>query len=133
MNIRRRKAIQAVEDDEVLTQYGNKNRPIGGRAFKNRPPFPDQINELSLLSGKQTVAAAAALISTTRDTPSPGSGVRYTTGARLKRAGFFARHTGNNRNPLHVSVMCMDENHNWTDDDGEKFDACFDEPVWGEG
>jgi hypothetical protein len=133
MNIRRRKAIKAVEDDELLTQYGNKSRPIDGRAFKNRPPFPDEVNELSLLSGQHSVTAAAALIRTARSSPSPGSGVRYTSGARLKRAGFHARHTGNNRNPLHVSVMCLDETHVWTDDDSEKFDACFDEPVWGEG
>jgi hypothetical protein len=93
MSRRRRKAIQVVEADLVLTQFGNKERPIGGRAFKNRPPFPEQVNELSLLSGEQSV----------------------------------------NVNPLHVSVLCMDETHVWTDDDSEKFDSCFDEPVWGEG
>jgi hypothetical protein len=123
----------AVAEDEGLTQYGNRARPINGRAFKNRPPFPDEVNALSLIRGHLSIADAAVAVRTSRNTPSPGSGVRYTTGGRLKLAGFSARHTGNNRNPLHVSVTCVDESHTWTDDDSDRFDGCFDEPVWEEG
>lgn len=126
-----RKAV--VGDSESLTQYGNKNRPIDGRPFKNRPPYPDEVNALSLTLGRLTVAEAARSVRTSRSTASPGSGVRYTTGERLRLAGFPARHTGNNRNPLHVSVTCVDESHVWTEDDGNRFDACFDEPVWEGG
>jgi hypothetical protein len=134
----RRKADKApksepVSDDEWLTQYGNRIRPIGGRAFKNRPPYPDQVNALSLTLGRLSVAEATEAIRTSTNRPSPGSGVRYTTGGKLRLEGFSARHTGNNRNPRHVSVTCLDESREWTDDDSDRFDACFDDPVWHEG
>src|SRR5260370_22884636 len=126
----RRKAIKG---DRWLTQYGNRNRPIGGRPFKNHPPDPETANALSLILGHLSVAEAAARLRPSRRPPSSGSVVRYTTAAQFIRAGFSARHTGNNQNPLHVSVMCMDESHEWTDDDSARFDSCFSEPVWEEG
>lgn len=122
-----------IADDEWLTQYGNKNRPIRGRPFKNRPPVPEECNALSLLRGRYSVSEATALIRTSRNTPSPGSGVRYTTAARLRQDGFPVRPTGNNKNPHHVSVTCTDEKHIWTEDDSVRFDACFDGPTWEEG
>jgi hypothetical protein len=128
-----RRRAKRVQGEQWLTQYGNRRRPIDGRAFKNRPPEPGVVNALSLNLGRQSVREAAAAVQTGRVGPSQGSGVRYTTAARLEQAGFVARHTGNNRNPLHVSVTCLDENRTWTDDDSERFDACFEEPAWGEG
>lgn len=134
MKIRRmaERATQSepVSDDEWLTQYGNRVRPVRGRAFKNRPPVPEEVNALSLTLGRLTVAEAAAAVRTSSNRPSPGSGVRYTTAGRLQRKGFSARHTGNKRNPRHVSVTCVDESREWTDDDRVRFDACFDDPVW---
>jgi len=128
-----RRREKPIADDERLTQYGNKNSPIAGRSFKNRPPVPTQVNALSLLRGEHSVAEAAALIQTSRSSPSPGSGVRYTTAARLRQDGFPVRPTGNNKNPYHVSVTCVDEKHMWTEDDSVRFDACFGEPTWEEG
>jgi len=73
----RRKADRApksepVSDDEWLTQYGNRIRPIGGRAFKNRPPYPDQVNALSLTLGRLSVAEATEAIRTSTNRPSAG-------------------------------------------------------------
>ena len=132
MNFRLRRP-RVIEGDEWLTQYGNRRNPIGGRPFKNRPPEPERINALSLIRGRLTVEEATPLVRTSRSRPSPGSGVRYTTAARLKQEGFVARHTGNRNNPHHVSVTCLDETHVWTDDDGKRFDSCFEQPTWGEG
>ncbi len=105
-----------IKDDESLTQYGDKDRPIGGRPFKNRPPAPDEVNALSLLRGKLSVTEAAALIRPSRRLPSPSANVRYTTAGRLRQADFAVRPTGNNQNPLHVSAICIDESHEWTDE-----------------
>jgi hypothetical protein len=129
-----RRARAAIEDDERLTQYGNRVNPICGRPFKNRPPYPDECNALSLIRGERTIAEAVSLIRTSRsDTVPPGAGVRYTIAARLKDAGFALRANGNNRNPHHVSVICMDEKRIWTEDDSMQFDACFEEPLWEGG
>jgi hypothetical protein len=128
-----RRPGRTISDDEWLTQYGNKRNPIGGRPFKNRPPYPDDCNALSLIRGQRSVAAAASLVRTSRNTVSRGSGVRYTIAARLRQAGFTLRLTGNNYNPHHVSVTCIDEKHIWTEDDCVRFDACFDKPAWKEG
>jgi hypothetical protein len=132
MNFRLRRP-KLIKGDEWLTQYGNKLSPLGGRPFKNRPPNPERVNALSLIRGRRTLDEAARLVQTARSAPSPGSGVRYTTAARLIQEGFRARHTGTSNNPHHVSVIYLDETHIWTDDDSERFDACFDQPIWGEG
>jgi hypothetical protein len=55
----RRKATpeeDAVADDEWLTQYGDRSRPINGRSFKNHPPFPGEVNALSLIRGRLSVS-----------------------------------------------------------------------------
>ena len=76
--VRRKKAANG---DGWLTQYGNRKRQVEGRPFKNRPPNPGQVNALSLLEGRHSVADAASLIRTSRNAASPGSGVRYKTEA----------------------------------------------------
>lgn len=79
------------------------------------------------MRGRLTVDEIAVLINPRRPTAEAfdDEGVRYTTVGRLRAAGFRVEHTPSKRVPDHVSVTTLDLRARWTDDESERFTACF--------
>lgn len=118
--------------DEILTEYGSRDRPIKGRPFKDEPAKPQLANAISLMRGKLTVDEAVGYFPNRRAPASAGEGVRYTTAGTLRDASFRVKFTPNGWNPVHVSVENLDSKRPWTDDDRDRFNACFGDPEWKE-
>ncbi|MEU8175887.1 hypothetical protein AB0C14_23655 [Microbispora hainanensis] len=124
---------ERIEDEEILTEYGNKDRPVKGRPFKDEPVKPQVVNAVSLMRGKLTVDEAVRCFPNSRSRAVSGEGVRYTTAGTLRQASFRVKFTPSQWNPLHVSVENLDSKRPWTDDDRDRFNACFGDPEWKEG
>ncbi len=116
--------LPPLEPDGVLTQFGRRVR--GRWRFWNHPKA-DQV-ELSLLAGRYSLNRATVLIAK-RDLDA-GDAVRYARVSCLEEAGFKVARTPHRRNPDHVSVKF---DGFWDDAAGEKFDACFSEPLTEDG
>lgn len=103
-----------LSDDEALTQYARFND------FRREPRAKDR-GEISVLRGIWGVKEAAEMVR--RQSVDEDDGVRYTTVARLKEAGFSVRATPTRRNPRHGSVEYSGP---WDEDTCNRFDACWD-------
>jgi len=122
--------IEDLDDDEVVTQYGNSRYPPG-EPFRQRPR-PGKESDISLIAGRKTVDEAACLINPRRDRATAGEGVRYANVGRLRHeAGLQVERTPYPLNPDHASAT-LDGDQEWTDDVSAKFNACFGEPHWKE-
>jgi len=126
---RRRK----IADDEVLTEYGDRERPVNGKPFKDRPVRPDVKNAVSLMRGKLSASEAVANFPNRNSKARKGEGVRYTTAGALRERDFRVEYTPSGWNQVHVSVENLDAKREWTDDDRARFNECFGEPQWEEG
>ncbi|MEU7004791.1 hypothetical protein [Nonomuraea sp. NPDC046570] len=122
-----------IADDEVLTEYGDRDRPVKGKPFKDHPVRPDIKNAVSLMRGKLTVDEAVANFPNRLAVAREGEGVRYTTAGALREQEFRVEYTPSEWNPSHVSVENLDARREWTDDDSARFNECFGEPEWKEG
>ncbi|MEU0479688.1 hypothetical protein ABZ260_10985 [Streptosporangium sp. NPDC006013] len=121
-----------IANDEALTEYGDRERPVRGKPFKDRPVKPHIKNAVSLMRGQLPVDQAVANFPNRRAVARKGEGVRYTTAGRLREAKFRVEYTPNEWNQVHVSVENLDAKREWTDDDSARFNECFGEPVWKE-
>ncbi|GLX03775.1 hypothetical protein [Microbispora sp. NBRC 16548] len=124
---------ERIGDEEILTQYGNRDRPVKGRPFKDEPVKPQVANAVSLMRGKLTVDEAVRCFPNRRSAAAPGEGVRYATAGTPREALFRVRFTPNSWNLVRVSVENLDSKRPWTDDDRDRFNACFGDPEWREG
>lgn len=122
-----------IADDEVLTEYGDRERPINGKPFKDRPASPHVKNAVSLMRGRLTVDEAVANFPNRVASARKGEGVRHTTAKTLREQDFRVDYTPNEWNQVHVSVENLDAKRDWTDDDSARFNASFGEPEWKEG
>lgn len=104
---RKRPALRArwIEDDEVLTQYGQEGPD--GSCFRGQPRFNDGEVELSMIVGKLTPKQALSLIASHR-LACPMDAVRYFRVADLREREYVVRHTPSRNNPDHVSVTAPD-------------------------
>jgi hypothetical protein len=121
-----------LDDDEVLTQYGNRERPPG-QPFRNKPRAGKE-TAISPLRGRLTVDEAARAVNrhrSPREGAHPDDGVRYAKVGDLRRAGVRAALSPTRLIPGHVSAT-LDGEARWTDDVRTGFDACFTETVWKE-
>lgn len=113
---------QQLEDDEMLTQYGNLTDLTDGRVFRIKPR-PRREADVSVLIGKQSPYEAADLIrGGVRD---PSDRVRRTLVGTLRAAGFEVTHAPSPRIPDHAVVRHAGA---WTEQVAQAFDACFGEP-----
>jgi hypothetical protein len=122
-----------IADDEILTEYGDRERPVNGKPFKDCPVKPHIKNAVSLMRGKLTVSEAVANFPNRGSGVRKSEGVRYTTAGALREHGFRVEYTPSEWNQVHVSVENLDAKRLWTDDDSARFNACFGEPQWEEG
>ncbi|MGP3956630.1 hypothetical protein ACTWPT_11570 [Nonomuraea sp. 3N208] len=122
-----------IANDEILTEYGDSERPINGKPFKDRPVRPHIANAVSLMRGKLTVDEAVANFPNRTASAHKGEGVRYTTAGRLREQGSRVTYTPSRWNELHVSVENLDAKREWTSDDSVRFNGCFGQPEWKEG
>ncbi|MEU0521566.1 hypothetical protein [Streptosporangium sp. NPDC006007] len=121
-------------DEDWVSQYGTIHAPIGGNSFKCRPFIHEDPQELSLLAGKLTPDEAAGTVNRRRTSGAlPGDGVRHASVGKLRSAGFRVWRSPTKKIAGHVSVMPLDGNRPWTDDDSQRFDACFESKAWKEG
>jgi hypothetical protein len=121
----RQRNLPPLERHDALTQFGRRWR-AGEWQFRNHPK-EGQV-EVSLLAGLYSVGRATVLIAR-RDLDS-NDGVRYARVSCLAEAGFELVRTPSHRNPDHVSVKF---DGLWDEAVGERFDACFGEPVMEDG
>lgn len=116
-----------LSDEEWVSQYGTIINPIEGKPFKRRPFIDEDPQELSLLRGKLTADEAATAVNRRRINGAiPGDGARHAKVGELRRAGFRVWLTPRPLKPGHVSVAPLDGTGPWTDDDMERFEACFE-------
>ncbi|WP_131789566.1 hypothetical protein [Candidatus Protofrankia datiscae] len=115
--------IRDLGDHEILSQYGNRYKPLGGPAFRRRPRWGRE-QAVSVIIGDVTPKQAATTIGLNHRR---GDGVRRTVVGRLEAAGFYVRHAPSPMNPDHALVG---RHGDWTEDVSRAFDACFDEPEW---
>ncbi|WP_061297313.1 hypothetical protein [Herbidospora cretacea] len=123
-------------DEEWVCQYGTIHSPIDGKPFKCRPSIGEDPQELSLIRGRLDVDKVALMIQRRRPRhvgAMPGEGARHAKVADLRAAGFRVWATPTRANPFHVSVMPLDLQGTWTQDDMERFEGCFEPPDWKEG
>ncbi|WP_182881353.1 hypothetical protein [Microbispora sp. H10949] len=123
-----------LSDEDWVTQYGTIHKPIEGTPFKRCPSAHEVPRELSLLSGKKTPDEAAMAVNHRRAQGAiPGEGVRYALVGKLRAAGFRVWASPTRRIPGHVSVALVDDARLWTNDERDRFDACFESTSWKEG
>ncbi|MEV5553010.1 hypothetical protein AB0L44_05090 [Nonomuraea wenchangensis] len=123
-----------LDDDDWVSQFGTIHAPIGGKPFKCRPFIHEDPQELSLLLGKLTPDEAATTVNRRRaGSALPGDGVRHARVGKLRSEGFRVWRSPTRKIPGHVSVMPLDGNRSWTDDDSQRFDGCFESKAWKEG
>ena len=118
-----------LEDDEELTQYGNRENPPG-EPFRLRPRAGKE-SDISLFAGRKSVDEAAFIISHGRRVGIVGDGVRYTTAGALRRAGVIVARTPTPLNPDHASAT-LGHDEEWTDDISNRFDESWTTPEWKE-
>lgn len=120
-----------IDDDEVLTQFGNRLDPAEpGHPFRRKLRDSD-FDGISLLRGRLSPDEAALLV--TRRPAADGHGVRYVSAGALRAEGFHVNSTPTKRNKRHVSAI-MGVGVKWTEAVGERFDSCCngEPPVWKE-
>lgn len=126
-----RRARERLEDDQALTQYGNKQYPKGGPPFRKQPREKDQ-GGISMTKGRVSPGEAHRFVGL--QAPRGGDGVRWTTVGTLRAVGFQVEPKPSQANPNHVRVT-PEGGVMWTDQHAELFDGCFTEASqWlGEG
>jgi hypothetical protein len=126
--------MEDLDDEDWVSQYGTIHAPIGGKPFKCRPFIDEDPQELSLLDGKLTPDEAAKIVNRRRVHGAfPGDGVRHALAGKLRSSGFRVWRSPTKKIPSHVSVMPLDGNRPWTDDDSQRFEDCFESNAWKEG
>lgn len=118
-----------LQDDEELTQYGNREVPPG-EPFR-KVPRPGRESAISLIAGHRSVDEAARIVSHGRRGATVGDGVRYTTAGALREAGIKPVRTPTRLNPDHVSATWSDDDV-WTKEISDQFDESWTEPEWKE-
>jgi len=118
-----------LEDDEELTQYGNRELPPG-EPFRIKPRVGLE-QDISLIAGRRSVEEAARLVSRGRRGAAVGDGVRYSTAGAVRGAGFRVKRTPTLLNPNHVSAT-LKRGEVWSKDVSTLFDECWTEPEWKE-
>jgi hypothetical protein len=122
-----------LSDEDWVSQYGTIHRPIDGLPFKRRPLIDQQPQELSLVRGRLTADEIARAVLRKRTGALPGEGSRQAQVGKLRASGFRVWATPGRWNPAHVSVMPLDLDGAWKQDDMERFEACFESTDWKEG
>lgn len=107
-----------IEDDEVLTQFGEH---LDGVDNFRKAPRPNE-EALSMLRGSWERSDAGQQVRRRREPTRDAA--RYTTARGLRAMGFKVEHTPSRMNPSHVSISCP---HGWTEDMKVVFDGCFDD------
>jgi hypothetical protein len=122
-----RRSRDHLDDEQVLTQYGNVRRPKGGPPFRKLPREKDQ-GGISMIAGRVAPGDAHRYVGL--QAPREGDGVRWTTVGILRKAGFRVQRKPSAANPNHVRITPAGETV-WTERHAEFFDGCFtEEPQW---
>ena len=118
-----RRTREQLPDDLELTQYGNRNRPVGGPPFRREPRDRDR-GAISMTRGRVGPAEAHRVVGL--QSPRPGDGVRVTTVGTLRAAGFAVDPRPTQANPNHV-VVSLVGGTDWAKQHADLFDECFTE------
>lgn len=114
---------EGLGDDEWIAQRISRNRP------DIDSPRPQDADGVSGFRGRISPEEARRRV-VKGGSPGPNDGVRYAPVGALRAAGFEVNATPNNRNRLHVSIVCLGD---WDQAAAAAFVSCFSEILWFEG